>query len=188
MRIALFAVLLGLPGLASAGNYSIKDEGGFFPQGHRVEFADRFGWRSYKVEFDFGLDQTGAALTRDSKLKVTVVRRDGRSWTYTCRGKDKEPLSANINYIYGKGISVVADCRIPEKEFAKAVDLHHEDVGLPSLVFQAMIKEGEVTPGAARGVYFVPAGQIASSEINAYAAHNDDPTSLAVVFHSATGS
>ena len=113
-----------------------------------------------------------------------VTKRDGKKWDFTCKAKGNSPLTANINYLFGKGISVVSECRIPEKEFAKAVDLDAQDVGLPNLVFQVVIQDGEVRPGAQRGLYFVPGGQIESSELNAYAMNNEDPTSLAVVFRS----
>jgi hypothetical protein len=73
---------------------------------------------------------------------------------------------------------------LPEKEFAKAVDLDAEDVGLPNLVFQAMIQDGKVVAGAQRGLYFLPGGQIQSSEMNAYLAAVDDPAGLAVIFRS----
>ena len=69
-------------------------------------------------------------------------------------------------------------------DFDKAVGLDKDDVGLPTLVFQAMIQDGRVTPGAQRGLAFLPAGQIESSELNSYACLNDDPTNLAVVFRS----
>ena len=184
MKPTLFALLILLPGVCSAEKYTIKDEGDFAPLGQRVEFADRYGWQSYTVDFNFGLESNNRALTRDSKLTIKIVKRDGKTWSYTCRGKGSQPLSAHINYLWGKGISVLAECRISEKDFAKAVDLDKDDVGLPNLVFQAMIMDGEVRPGAQRGLYFLPGGQIESSELNAYAATNDDPTSLAVVFRS----
>lgn len=182
MKLTLLAVLLLLPGLARAEQYSVKDQGDFEPNGTRVEFADRYGWVGYKVDFDFGLDDGGKTLSRRSKLKVTIERRDGSSWTYTCKAKGKDAMTANVNFLYGKGISVVADCKIPEKQFAKAVDLDAEDVGFPNLVFQAIIQDGQVRPGAQRGVYFMPGGQIESTDLNAYASSGSD--GLAVVFRS----
>lgn len=182
MRISLMAALVLLPGLSFAERYSIRDGGDFMPVGHRVEFADRYGWRHYQVDFDFGLEAGSRVLSKDSKLTVRIAKRDGKTWTYTCKAKGREPIFANINYLYGKGISVVAECRIPEKEFAKAVGLDSQDVGLPNLVFHAMVYNGEVRPGAQRGVYFAPGGQLEASDLNAYAALNDDPTSLAVIF------
>lgn len=183
MKTTLLAALLfALPGLCAAEQYAIKDAGDFAPAGQRVEFADRYGWTSYKVDFDFGLDDSGRTLSRSSKLRVTINRRDGSSWSYTCKAKGRDAMSANINHLYGRGISVVADCKIPEKEFAKAVDLDAQDVGFPNLVFQALIQDGKVSVGAHRGVYFVPGGQIESSDLNGYAAAGDD--GLAVVFRS----
>lgn len=179
---ALGTLLILIPGLCAAEKYSVRDEGDFAPSGHRVEFADRYGWRNYRVDFDFGLDQGDRALTRDSRLTVKIVKRDGKTWSYTCKAKGKQPMTANVNFLYGKGISVVAECRIPERDFARAVELDQEDVGLPNLVFQAIIQDGQTRPGAQRGLYFIPGGQIESSELNAYAAANDDPSSLAVVF------
>jgi hypothetical protein len=179
------AVLLLAPALCRAEKYSLRDEGDFAPAGHRVEFADRYGWRGYHVDFDFGLDEAGRVLSKDSRLTVKIVKRDGRTWTYTCKAKGSNPMFANINFLYSAGISVVAECRIPEKEFAKSVDLDPQDVGLPNLVFQAMIQDGKVRPGAQRGLYFVAGGQIESSDLNAYAAADSDPSNLSVVFRSA---
>lgn len=183
MKTAILAVLMLLPGLVRAEKYSLKDEGDFAPLGQRVEFADRYGWRRYQVDFDFGLDESNRSLSRGSKLHVKILRRDGSSWKYTCKAKN-EALTANVNYIHGRGISVVVDCRISQKEFAKAVDLDKDDVGFPTLVFHAMIQDGQVTAGAQRGLYFTPGGQLQSSEMNAYAAVSEDPTNLAVVFRS----
>lgn len=183
MKRALFAVLMMLPGAAFAERYSLRDGGDFAPIGYRVEFADRYGWRSYQVDFDFGLENGSRTLSKDSKLTLKISRRDGSKWTYTCKKKGREPIYANINFLYGKGISIVAECRIPEKEFAKAVDLDPQDVGQPNFVFQAMVQDGEVRPGAQRGVYFLPGGQLETSELNAYAGAND-PTNLAVLFRS----
>lgn len=185
MKEGLLLLLLSacfFPAGASAEKYSYKEEGDFAPAGHRVEFYDRYGWRSYEVKFSFGLDQSARQLTRESKLELKIKRRKGGSWSYSCRNKGKESIYANINYLFGKGISIVAECRIPEGEFADAVGLHSEDVGQPSLVFHVLVEEGKVAPGAQRGIYFAPGGQIESSELAAYAADHDDPTSLAVVF------
>jgi hypothetical protein len=181
--LSLAAALLLAPGLAAAGEkYAIKDAGDFVPAGQRVEFADRYGWVGYSVDFEFGLEEGSRALTRGSRLRVTIERRDGSTWTHTCKAKGRDAMSANVNFLFGKGISVVADCRIPEKAFAKAVDLDPEDVGFPNLVFQVLIQDGQVRPGSQRGVYFVPGGQIESSDLNAYAVNGID--GLAVVFRS----
>lgn len=185
MKEGLLALLLfstACPVGASAGKYSYREEGDFAAAGHRVEFYDRYGWRSYEVTFTFGLDQNARALTKESRLDLKVKRRKGGAWSYSCRNKGQETIYANINYLFGKGISIVAECRIPEDEFAEALGLHAEDVGQPNLVFHVLVEEGKVRPGAQRGIYFAPGGQIESSELAAYAADHDDPTSLAVVF------
>lgn len=184
MRKALLAVLMLLPGVLRAERFTVKDAGDFAPSGRPVEFADRYGWRSYQAVFEFSLDEGGHRLSRDSKLTVRIVKRDGKAWSYACRAKDRLPLTANVNFLIGKGINVVAECRIPENEFAKAVGLDKEDVGLPNLVFQALIEEGKARPGTQRGMYFLPGGQLGASEMNAYAAAGGDPSSLAVVFRS----
>lgn len=184
MKFTLFMGLALLPLCAGAAEYSVSDAGGFAPAGHRVEFSDRYGWESYRVCFDFSLEASGRALSKDSKLSLKILKRDGKTWDYACRAKGRDALTANINFLNGRGISVVAECRIDEEEFAEAVGLNKEDVGLPNLVFHAMIQDGKVTPGAQRGLYFLPAAQIESSELNAYAWRNDDPSSLAVLFRS----
>ncbi len=184
MKKTILLALLLVPSAVWAEKYSVKDEGDFAPLGHRVEFADRYGWKSYSVRFDFSLDESNRALTKGSKLTLKIVKRDGKKWDYTCRAKDERGLKANVNFITGKGISVVVDCRIEGKAFAKAVDLDKDDVGLPNLVFHAMIADGQVTPGAQRGLFFQPGGQLDASELNAYAALGEDPSSLAVIFRS----
>lgn len=181
-KLTLLAVLLALPGLGSAAQYRLKDAGDFAPAGQRVEFADRYGWVGYSVDFEFGLEDGGRALTRGSKLKIQIERRSGGTWTYVCKAKGKDAMTANINFLYGKGISVVADCRIPERQFAKLVDLDWQDVGFPNLVFQVLIQGGQVRPGSQRGVYFVSGAQIESSDLNGYATSGAD--GLAVVFRS----
>lgn len=185
MKLVLLAALLLAPAVCRAESYSLHDEGDFAPSGQRVEFADRFGWQSYKADFKFGLDSTGRALTKSSKLKVVINRREGGKWSYTCKAKGDDAMTANINFMYGQGISVVAECRVAERDFAKAVNLDPADVGLPNLVFQVMIQNGKVRPGAQRGFYFLPGGQIESSVLAAYASADSDPSNLAVVFRSA---
>jgi len=181
--LCLAPTLLG-PRMAWAQKYSLRDAGEFQPMGHGVEFYDRFGWMSYQVDFDFGLDSAGSTLTKGSRLTLRIVKRDGSTWDYDCKAGGRRPLNANINFVYGRGISVVVDCRIEEKYFAQAVELHPDDVGAPSLVFQAMIKDGQVTPGAQRGITLLPATQVAASELSPYLSTDDDPTGLAVVFQS----
>lgn len=184
MRPALLGLLLllALPAVGRAERYRVKDAGGFQPLGQAVEFADRYRWQSYTVDFDLSLEDNNRSLGRGSKLKLRVERRGGGSWSYTCKAKGRSPMTANINFLYGKGISVVAECPLPPKEFAKAVDLDPADVGAPSLLFQVNLQDGKASPGAQKGVVFAPSVSIDASELNAYAAAAQD--GLAVVFRS----
>lgn len=184
MKTALLALLILSPLAAGASDYSLKDEGDFVPAGRRVEFYDQYGWQNYKVSFDFGLDAGGKALSKESKLDLRITMRGGKVWNYSCRGRGRNALAANVNFLSGKGISIVAECKIDGEAFADAVGLHKDDVGMPNFVFQAVIQNGEVHPGAQRGLYFAPGGQIDSSELNAYAARDEDPSNLAVLFRS----
>ena len=120
----LLAAALMLPGLARAHEYALRDAGEFQPVGRLVEFYDRFGWKSYEVEFDFGVDEADRSLTSGSRLVLHIVKRDGSRWDYSCKASGRRPLSANINVLFDHRVSVVADCRIDEKSFARAVDLH----------------------------------------------------------------
>ncbi|HAM36438.1 MAG TPA: hypothetical protein DEB40_08000 [Elusimicrobia bacterium] len=185
MKRLIFALAMLAPGGAWAERYSLRDVGDFQPSGQRVEFYDRFGWRGYEVDFDFGLDEGNRMLSSDSRLKLRVQKRDGGRWNYTCKAKGRRPLIANINFLWGKGISVVVECRVDEKAFAKAVGMDPDDVGNPTIVFHAMIQEGQVTPGPQRGLYFEPTGRLAAAELGPYTSKNDDPSSLTVLFRSA---
>lgn len=179
MKRALAVLVLLLPALACAEAYQLRDEGDFSPAGYRVEVYDRYGWKVYRVDFDFGLDPASRRLARGSTLKLTIERQDGR-WSYTCKAKREGELSANVNYLYGTGIAVVAACRLPAKKFAKAVDLDAEDVGQPTLVFEAVVQDGKVSAGVQRGVYF--SGVPESSDLHEYASP-PDAANLAVLFH-----
>ena len=181
MKRLILAVLLSLPGLARAHEYTLRDSGEFQPLGQLVEFYDRFGWRSYDVDLEFDLD--GSSLGRSSRLTVKIVKKDGSKWDYSC--KASRALSANINILFDGRVSVVAQCRIDAKSFAKAVALHPEDVGEPDLVFQVMVKDGKASPGAQRGIVLIPSSQGAATELTPYFAASDDPGGLAVVFQSA---
>src|SRR5689334_20840280 len=102
MRNAILTLILAAAASnASAANYTVSDVGDFAPAGHRVEFADRFGWDHYKVKFDFGLDE-GRTLSKKSNLVFEVTKRDGSTWKYACKAKGSNPLVANINYIHMK--------------------------------------------------------------------------------------
>jgi hypothetical protein len=176
--------LLAMPVLAHADKFSLHDEGDFQPVGQRVEFYDRFGWAGYSVDFDFDFDEDSRALTKGSKLKLRIFKRQGRDWDYTCKSSGKRALAANVNFLLGKGISIVAECRIEAKAFGKLLGLYAEDVGSPGLIFHALIQEGKVVPGAQRGIYLAPAAEIAATELAPYVPTGDDPTALAVVFQS----
>ncbi len=186
MKTAILSLFVSLLGAAAgATQFSIEDSGDFLPTGQRVEFADRYGWKQYHIRFDFGLEAGGRSLTKDSKLTVRIERREGKDWVYSCRARGRDGLWANINFLHGKGISVVAECRIDSDDFAKAVDLEAEDVGIPNLVFHAIVQSGQARPGAQRGLYIIPSGQFETSSLNAYASMADDPSSPSVVFRSA---
>lgn len=184
MKLFALAAVLLLPGTLRAAPYTLRDSGDFQPSGHRVEFADRYGWRGYEMKFEFGLEPGGRRLTKDSRLSLRITRRSGGDWEYACRARGRKALSSNINFLHGKGVSVVVECAVDQDDFADAVNLGKEDVGLPHLVFHAMVLDGKVTLGAQRGLYIIPSGQFEASELNAYASVNDDPSNLSVVFRS----
>lgn len=180
MRRALAVLLVLWPAPASAETYRLREEGDFSPAGYRVELYDRYGWRAYRVDFDFGLDPASRTLSRGSTLTLKLARRKGGAWSYTCKAKRERELTANVNFVYGAGISVVASCRLPPQKFAKAVDLDAEDAGQATLVFEAVIQEGKVSPGAQRGIALAAVPQ--SSDLSAYA-FPPDAGSFAVLFH-----
>jgi hypothetical protein len=182
MKRLLLAATLLLPGLARAHEYALRQSGEFQPLGQLVEFYDRFGWRSYEVDFDFGLDEGGRSLTADSRLVLRIVKRDGSRWDYSCKPSGRRPLRADINALFDHRVSVLADCRIAEKSFARAVDLHPDDVGAPDLVFQAIIQDGRASAGVQCGIVLRPAEQSEATEITPYLTSNDDAAGLAVVF------
>src|SRR5436309_646074 len=97
--LGALAALLLLPGLVRAEQYRVKDKGDFAPAGTRVEFADRYGWTTYSVDFAFGLDDNGKTLSKSSKLKLTIDRRDGSRWTYTCKAKGGNAMTANVQFM-----------------------------------------------------------------------------------------
>ncbi|MFA6317406.1 MAG: hypothetical protein WC943_08305 [Elusimicrobiota bacterium] len=184
MKAVLSALLLAASSSAMAAPFTVEDEGGFYPTGRPVEFHQRYGWRGYRVRFEFGLDAAGRSLTKDSRLTLQVFMRDGGTWEYSCRARGRSALTANINDIPNKAVSVVAECRIPEKEFAKAVDLDPLDVGIPSLVFHAVVQDGAVRLGAQRGLYIIPTEESATGELGDYASAEHSPSNPSVLFHS----
>lgn len=179
---ALLAALLASP--AAAGGFKVSDEGGFASTGRFVELADRYGWASYEVKFRFDLDMERGRLSRGSELYLRIHKKDGGRWAYRCRAEDPLEMWANVNRLYGKGVSVMTQCRIAPKRFAKAVDLHQGLVGEPTLVFHVMIRDGRAEPGSQKGLYFLAANDIEHGPMLQYATRHDDPSSLGVLFAS----
>ncbi|HVE12147.1 MAG TPA: hypothetical protein VNI01_02020 [Elusimicrobiota bacterium] len=181
----LLAALLAA-GSASAETYRIQEEGGFGSTGRLIEFADRYGWQSYSVDFNFGVDMETRALERRSSLDIQVTRKDGSHWSYRCSAKRKsgglQELWANINPVLGRGVSVMTECRIPAAKFAKAVDLDSELVGEPTLVFSVSLTDGKAAAGAQKGFYFLASAQVAASPLAQYSTPNGDPSQLGVLF------
>jgi hypothetical protein len=171
------ALLLSSTAFASE-RLSVRDAGGFDPAGRTVEFADRFGWTGYEAEFDFSLDE-GGRLARGSRLNITILRRGGKKWKYSCRASDAD-LSARVVPLGGR-TSVIAECRVHARSFAKAVDLDSEDVGAPLFVFEAVLEGGQVRAGGQRGLRFRADAPVASLDLSPYAA-SPDAAGLAVVF------
>jgi opacity protein-like surface antigen len=186
MKRALKALILTLifAAPAAAEKHQVKDEGGFAATGRFVEFQSRYSWQKWKIDFDFNIDPTKRKLSRKSKLKLKITRRNGRTWSYTCKAKREGEMWANINRLYGKGTSAVVQCRIPPKKFAKAVGLDRDLVGEPTLVFQVMINNGKARAGVQKGLYFLVGGQIEASPMNQYASQSGDPSNLGVLFAS----
>lgn len=183
----LSALVLTLCGPAVAGeSFRVKDEGAFAQTGRHVEFADRYGWRSYEIDYRFGLDRATRRITDDSNLTLTIRKTDGSKWSYRCRPQEESRVMwANVNLLIGRGISVLTECRIAPRKFAKAVGLDDDLVGDPTLVFHVMIEDGKPRPGLQKGFYFLAAGQIEASPFNQYATQEDDPSNLGVLFASA---
>ncbi|MCR4296619.1 MAG: hypothetical protein NUW21_13895 [Elusimicrobia bacterium] len=177
MRAAVFVLLLSAPAFAGE-RVRVSDAGGFDPSGRTIEFPDRFGWTGYEAEFDFSLDVDGR-LSRASRLRIVILRRGGKRWKYTCRAS-KEDLSARVVPVGGR-TSVIAECRVKPKAFAKAVDLHPEDVGAPLFVFEAVLEGGRARAGGQRGLRFRPDAPVASLALSPFATV-PDAAGLAVVF------
>ncbi|MDD5303611.1 MAG: hypothetical protein PHS14_10945 [Elusimicrobia bacterium] len=179
MGIRALACVLLLSSSAFAGErMTVRDAGGFDPAGRTVEFPDRFGWIGYEAEFLFSLDE-GGSLSSGSRLNIVIVRRGGKKWKYSCRAS-KEDLSARVVPLGGR-TSVIAECRVRPKSFAKAVDLDAEDVGAPVFVFEAVLEGGRARAGGQRGLRFRPDAPVASLDLSPYAA-SPDAAGLAVVF------
>lgn len=175
---ALFFVLL-LSSSAFAGErMTVRDAGGFDPAGRTVEFPDRFGWRGYEAEFSFSFAEDGT-LSGASRLHIVIARRGGGKWKYTCRASSDD-LTTRVVPLGGR-VSVIAECRVRPKAFAKAVDLDAEDVGAPLFVFEAVIENGLARAGGQRGLRFRPDAPVASLDLSPFAA-SPDAAGLAVVF------
>ena len=183
-RALLLVAALLLPAVsAGAGErYRVDDRGVFASTGRHVEFADRYGWASYEARFDFGFGEDGRRMTPDSTLELTVRKRDGSSWSHRCRARDPRELRANVNPLYGKGLLVLAQCRLDPARLAEEVGLDEDEVGEPVLVFGAMIRSGAARAGLQKGIYFLAGGQTRSSVMAQYASEHDDPSQLAVLF------
>lgn len=175
---ALAAVLLLTSSAVAGGRVSVRDAGGFDLSGRTIEFPDRFGWKAYEAEFDFSLDENGA-LSDASRLSVVIIRRGGQKWKYSCRAS-REELTARVVPL-GVRTSVIAECRVKPKAFAKAVDLDPEDVGAPLFVFEAVLEGGKARAGGQRGLRFRPDAPVASLDLSPYAA-SPDAAGLAVIF------
>lgn len=176
IRAALLLLLLASP--AFAGRVTVRDAGGFDPSGRTIEFPDRFGWRGYEAEFSFSFADDGT-LARSSRLDLVIARRGGRKWSYSCRASGGD-LTARVVPVLGR-TSVIAECRVSPKAFAKAVDLDAEDVGAPVFVFEAVLESGKARPGGQRGLRFRPDAPVASIDLGPFAA-SPDAAGFAVVF------
>ncbi|TBR22408.1 hypothetical protein EPO15_08215 [bacterium] len=187
MKRIIAALLLSVlaSGASAAERYEVKDRGGFGSTGRLVEMASRFGWDSYSADFEFGLEPGQRTITKDSVLKLTIHRRDGSDWSTKCKAKHSDRMWANVNRLYNKGVSVLAECRVAPGEFAKLVKLDEGLVGDPTLVFQAMVKDGEAEAGIQKGFYFLNAAEIEAGELASFSTREGDPSALSVVFNSA---
>jgi hypothetical protein len=175
---ALLCLLL-LSSSAFAGErLTVRDSGGFDPAGRTIEFPDRFGWRGYEAEFTFAFADDGT-LTGASRLNVAITRRGGGKWKYSCRASSGD-LTTRVVPLGGR-VSVVAECRVKPRAFAKAVDLDPDDVGAPVFVFEAVVESGTARAGGQRGLRFRPDAPVASVDLSPFAA-NPDAGGLAVVF------
>lgn len=183
--VAVLALAVLASGASAEDRYKVADRGGFGATGRLVEMATRFAWDSYEAVFDFGVEPGGRTVTRDSTLKLTIARRDGSTWSTKCKAKHEDRMWANVNRLYNKGVSVLAECRIPPKEFGKLVGLDAGLVGEPTLVFQAMVKDGRAEAGIQKGLYFLSANEIEQGELASFAVREGDPSALGVVFNSA---
>ncbi len=173
----LFVAFLSAPAFAGE-RMTVRDAGGFDPSGRTVEFPDRFGWRGYEAEFSFSFGEDGK-VSGASRLNIVILRRGGGKWKYSCRASSDD-LASRVVPLGGR-ISVIAECRVKPKAFAKAVDLDAEDVGAPVFVFEAVIENGQARAGGQRGLRFRPDSPVASLDLSPFAA-SPDAAGLAVLF------
>ncbi len=178
---ALISILLLAAPAPAAERVTVRDSGGFDPAGRTVEFPDRFGWKSYEAEFSFALDEDHG-LASGSRLDIVIHRRGGGKWKYSCRSGSEE-LTARVVPLGGR-TSVIAECRVKPRAFAKAVDLDADDVGAPTFVFEVVLEGGTARAGGQRGLRFRPGAPVASIDLSPYAA-TPDAAGLAVVFRAA---
>lgn len=177
MRAVWCVLLLSSPAFAGE-RLTVRDAGGFDVSGRAVEFPDRFGWRGYEAEFSFSFDGDGS-LSGASRLNIVIARRGGKKWKYSCRASSDD-LTTRVVPLGGR-VSVIAECRVKPKAFAKAVDLDAEDVGAPLFVFEAVIENGRARAGGQRGLRFRPESPVASLDLSPYAV-SPDAAGLAVLF------
>lgn|GEM_PF-2352755 len=168
---------------AHAETYSVVDAGGFGSTGRFVEFDGNYGWSSYEARFDFTLDSAGRSVEK-ARLDLTVLRRDGGRWSYRCRPSDGDLFAhARVNNLYGQGVSVLVECRVEPKRFARSVGLAPEFVGEPVLVFQALIRDGRAQAGRQKGFYFLTSESSVDGPLSPYLSAEADPSNLAVLFN-----
>ena len=177
IRSLIFAALLVSPAFAGE-RMIVRDAGGFDLTGRTVEFPDRFGWRGYETEFSFSFSDDGR-LSNASRLNIVITRRGGAKWKYSCRASGDD-LNARVVPLGGR-VSVIAECRVKPRAFAKAVDLDSEDVGAPVFVVEAVIENGQARAGGQRGLRFRADAPVASLDLSPYAA-SPDAAGLALIF------
>ncbi|MEQ1920424.1 MAG: hypothetical protein ABL955_14640 [Elusimicrobiota bacterium] len=177
IRALICVVLLAAPAFAGE-RLIVRDAGGFDLTGRTVEFPDRFGWRGYETEFSFSFADDGR-LSSVSRLNNVITRRGGGMWMYSCRASSAD-LTTRVVPLGGR-VSVIAECRVKPRAFAKAVDLDAEDVGAPVFVFEAVIENGQARAGGQRGLRFRPDAPVASLDLSPYAA-SPDAAGLALIF------
>ncbi|MEK7746509.1 MAG: hypothetical protein AAB576_07580 [Elusimicrobiota bacterium] len=177
--------MLGLAPCAMAERYTVTDEGGFGNTGRFIEFADRFGWKSYEIKYNLKLDAAGRKVEDGSTLELTINKNDGSRWRYRCRAAaDSKSMWSNVNSLYGQGLSVLTECRIDPRRFARSVDMASDLVGEPTLVFSVVVQEGKARAGVHKGFYFLAANEIESGSMNQYSNKEPDPTNLGLLFNS----